>query len=75
MKKKIVKVFLAIICMGGLFYLYQSTPNTINDLTFDNIEALASGESNENFNCLGVGSIECKGYKYKYKITYNLRPQ
>jgi hypothetical protein len=40
-----------------------------SQLTFDNIEALADNEGDENFLCLGIGEVDCYGYKVICKIT------
>ena len=38
-----------------------------NDITLQNVEALASGETSHTF-CFGSGSIDCSGQKVEYRI-------
>lgn len=64
MKKNILKGVIIAICLGGIYYIRISSAPT-NDLTqlaFENIEALALGESG-NFRCYGDGDVDCHGYK------------
>ncbi|MBC8603076.1 NVEALA domain-containing protein [Parabacteroides acidifaciens] len=73
MKRKIIQSGIALLCLlGGLyFYSTPSDKNILNDLAFENIEALASAEddSNENYLCYGWGDIECHGRKVERKYS------
>ncbi|MDR1203260.1 MAG: NVEALA domain-containing protein [Tannerellaceae bacterium] len=51
-----------------LFILSKSGNDEWNDFLYNNIEALASEEWSANL-CAGYGSIDCSGYKVKYKIS------
>lgn len=78
MKKKYLKTLLVLACVSVATYLSMTSPSTpvINNLLFDNVEALASGEGNGDYFCIGVGSIDCAGFKHDKKYTYlSLRPQ
>ena len=76
MIKKMLKITVALICMGGMYLFTRSSQSQpLTDLTKANIEALAQGEqSNENYFCLGIGNIECYGsfVEEKYSI-YHLK--
>lgn len=39
------------------------------DLTFNNVEALADDEEEPRGYCVGVGSLDCNGGNYKYYIN------
>lgn len=73
MKKKIIKSGLASIILLGSIYFYLSSDSEkslLNDLSLKNIEALAGGEgSNENYNCIGSGDVDCHGYKVARAYT------
>ena len=72
MKRKTIQSGIALLCLlGGLyFYSIQSDKNVLNDLAFENIEALAFEEGpNENFRCYGCGDIECHGIKVERKTS------
>ena len=63
----------------GLFgwsCLYQDIVDIIRrlpQLAFDNIEALASGESSA-YRCYGIGDVDCHGYKVdKMYSGYSLK--
>lgn len=69
MKKKVA--FLTLI--GGIiltaFYSvrnHQFAP--CNELALQNVEALANGEGTPHNWCFEAGSIDCHGYKVKYKF-------
>ena len=69
MKKK---VLLIVIALGSIYGAsrYFGT-ETVSDLAFQNVEALAQGEGGfpENFYCLNAGDIDCYGVKVDYKMT------
>ena len=73
MKRKTIQSGIALLCLlGGLyFYSTQSDKNVLNDLAFENIEALASTEEgpNENFMCYGWGDIECHRIQVERKYS------
>lgn len=75
MKKKVV---LIVIGLGAIYGAsrYLGT-ETVSDLAFQNVEALAQGEGfNENFYCLNYGDIDCYGVKVDYKATgFSLDPE
>lgn len=47
------------------YFLLKEKKQNFSDLTFSNIEALASGESGSGY-CYGAGSLSCNGGYYKY---------
>lgn len=72
MKKKIIKSVLIGVCLiGGILFSFStSKTESLSDITFQNIEALAGNEGNgENITCFGLGDVECHGYKVELKIT------
>lgn len=73
MKRKTIQSGIALLCLLGGMYFYstQSDKNVLNDLAFENIEALASIEDdpNENYWCYGRGDIECHGRKVERKTS------
>lgn len=72
MKRKTIQSGIALLCLLGGMYFYstQSDKNVLNDLAFENIEALALEEGpNENFVCFGWGDIECHGRKVERKTS------
>lgn len=73
MKKNIIKLGFVSVCLLGSLYFYStsnSEKSLLNDLTFKNIDALASGEDQGvNFDCIGRGDIDCYGYKVARKYT------
>jgi hypothetical protein len=66
--KLLLKLCIVIIGVTFLVILSKSGKDEWNDFLYNNIEALASGEGSRNM-CAGNGSIDCGGYKVKYKIT------
>jgi hypothetical protein len=75
MKKK---VLLIVIGLGAIYGAsrYLGT-ETVSDLAFQNVEALAQGEGNQgNYYCINYGDIDCYGDKVDYKITgFGLDPE
>lgn len=73
MKRKIIKSSIALLCLFGGMYFHSIQPekNVLNDLVFENIEALALTEEDpdENFRCYGWGDIECHGKKVEVKYS------
>lgn len=65
MKKKIIKLGLISLSLIGGIYLYSTDLNkdNLNDLAFENIEAIAAGEAGGNYKCFGYGDIDCHGYR------------
>lgn len=75
MKQLIIKKTCAIIFIGALcasYFLLKDERENFTDLTFSNIEALASGESGSGEACYGGGSVSCGSGYYKYKF-YSLK--
>lgn len=74
MKKNIITGMIALICLGGIYLFKTSDTTIVNQLAFENIEALAGGEDGENVICYGDGSIDCHGHKVEKMITgFSLR--
>ncbi|WP_459190098.1 NVEALA domain-containing protein [Parabacteroides sp. APC149_11_2_Y6] len=69
MKKKFIKGTIAIIFLCCICFFYTSKKVSVNDLAFENIEALAQGESGVNVRCYGKGSVECHGHKVEKMYT------
>lgn len=67
MKKK---VLLIVIALGSIYGAsrYFGT-ETVSDLAFQNVEALAQYETGENYYCINFGDIDCDGVKVEDKYT------
>ncbi|CAK7008199.1 MAG: hypothetical protein PARBB_00938 [Parabacteroides distasonis] len=59
-------IFICVLCAS--YFLLQKEKQNFSDLTFSNIEALASGEDDKT-GCIGYGSLSCNGGYYKYIIN------
>lgn len=69
-KKTLLKLIFAASCLLAAYGLsYNNETSTWNRLAFQNIEALANGENDDNADCLGYGSVDCRTYKVEYKVT------
>lgn len=69
-KQTLLKLIFTASCLFAAYCLfYNNETSTLNRLAFQNIEALASGENDDNAFCLGYGSIDCRTYKVEYKAT------
>lgn len=69
MKRLTYKALFGVAVMIGICYFFMEEKSTIESLTFENIEALASGENESLFRCYGSGSIDCHGHKVEMKIS------
>lgn len=75
MKRRVLAVVVALICLSGVICMKALLTSSVDlpQLAFDNIEALASGESG-NFRCYGTGDVDCHGYKVdKMYSGYSLK--
>lgn len=61
-KKAFAIIFICVLCAS---YFLLKEEQDFTDLTFSNIEALASGESGSK-DCYMAGSLSCNGGYYKY---------
>ena len=68
-KRTYIIAFICVLCMSC--FLLKEERHKFSDLTFSNIEALASGESG-GAGCAGSGSLYCNGGYYKYQY-YSLK--
>ena len=62
-KKAFAIIFICALCAS--YFLLTVANQIFSDLTFSNIEALASGESGSK-DCYMAGSLSCNGGYYKY---------
>ena len=62
-KKAFAIIFIFALCAS--YFLLKEGKQNFSDLTFSNIEALASGESGSK-DCYMAGSLSCNGGYYKY---------
>lgn len=71
MKKKTLLKFIVVAgCMFSACYFFvQNKTVTLNSLAFENIEALAYNEGDEEADCFGYGSVPCRSYYVEFKIT------
>ena len=69
-KKTVLKLLFIASCLVAVCSLfYNNETSTLDSLAFQNVEALASGESDDNAIRVGYGSVDCRTYKVKYKVT------
>lgn len=75
MKRLVLKVSFLLVAIVGIYCFQEKENNTIKNLAFENIEALAAGEGTGGV-CIGSGSVDCRGYKVDWKVTgFSLRNQ
>lgn len=68
-KKTVLKLLFIASCLVAVCSLfYNNETSTLDSLAFQNVEALAQGE-NDDAHCYGYGSVDCRSYKVKYKIS------
>lgn len=74
MKKKVLVVLIG---LGAIYGASRFTGNeSVSDLAFQNIEALAQYETGENYYCINFGDIDCNGVKVDYKMTgFSIDPE
>ena len=73
MKKKVVLIVIGLGAIYGASHYFGT--ETVSDLAFQNVEALAQYETGENYYCINFGDIDCDGVKVDYKATgFSLRP-
>lgn len=69
-KKTLFKLIITASCLLAACYLFSNQERTeFSKLAFQNIEALASGENDEDADCFGYGSVDCRTLKVEYKIS------
>ena len=76
MKKKVLLILVGLGAIYGASHYFGT--ETVSDLAFQNVEALAQGEGGfpENFYCINAGDIDCYGYKVEDKYTgFSLDPE
>lgn len=75
MKIKILLLVVSVV-VAGIFMAYSDTRNNeLSDLMLENVEALAAGEYNPSYRCVGSGSVYCpivNGYVYIMVGGYSL---
>jgi len=72
MKKRVSAVVIVLVCLGGVACIKTLSTSSVG-LAFDNIEALASGESSA-YRCYGIGDVDCHGDKVdKMYSGYSLK--
>ena len=75
MKKRVSAVVIVLVCLGGVACIKTLSTSSVGlpQLAFDNIEALASGESSA-YRCYGIGDVDCHGDKVdKMYSGYSLK--
>ena len=69
-KKTVLKLLFITSCLVAVCSLfYNNETSTLDSLAFQNVEALAQGENDDDAHCYGYGSVDCRSYKVKYKIS------
>ena len=67
-KKTVLKLLFITSCLVAVCSLfYNNETSTLDSLAFQNVEALAQGENDDD--AYGYGSVDCRSYKVKYKIS------
>lgn len=70
-KKTLVKlIFVAGSFLAAYCFFGNHEVTDLNKLAFQNVEALASGENDDNAYCKGHGSVDCRSYKVEYKVSF-----
>ena len=67
MKKKVLLIVIGLGAIYGAFHYFGT--ETVSDLAFQNVEALAQYETGENYYCINFGDVDCDGVKVDYKFT------
>jgi hypothetical protein len=67
MKKKVLLIVIGLGAIYGASHYFGT--ETVSDLAFQNVEALAQYETGENYFCINFGDIDCDGVKVDYKMT------
>ena len=73
--KRVSAVVIVLVCLGGVACIKTLSTSSVGlpQLAFDNIEALASGESSA-YRCYGIGDVDCHGDKVdKMYSGYSLK--
>lgn len=74
MNKKIVLIGCVAAALGiSVGVAGQKNDETVESLMMENVEALATNESNENVVCVGVGCVDCPRYNVKVAAVYSGR--
>lgn len=60
---------IAILVVAAIFSFTYWPKNNMQNLPLENVEALASGESINQYDCRGEGSVKCYSFYVKYKFT------
>lgn len=60
---------LILLCAVG-YLQKREQPSNASALLFENIEALANGEDDDNYNCIGAGTVDCPNGDQVSKIIY-----
>ena len=69
-KKTVLKLLFITSCLVAVCSLfYNNETSTLDSLAFQNVEALAQGENDDDAHSYGYGSVDCRSYKVKYKIS------
>ena len=67
MKKKALLIVIGLGAIYGASHYFGT--ETVSDLAFQNVEALAQYETGENYFCINFGDIDCDGVKVEDKYT------
>ena len=64
-KKTVLKLLFITSCLVAVCSLfYNNETSTLDSLAFQ-----AQGENDDDAHCYGYGSVDCRSYKVKYKIS------
>jgi len=64
-----IKILIVVTAIVSVFiFTKKENKSILQDLTFNNVEALANGEGGFSL-CIGAGSIDCGSDKVDIKIT------
>lgn len=71
--KLILFTVVMVIVAATCYEMEQREQAKLKTLSFNNIEALAGNEGGTEIRCMEYGSVDCVGYKVKYKYEFSAR--
>lgn len=70
MKNILFKILIISVFLFSLFCIAKAKKKNMQNLTLNNISALANSEEEEEGDvmCVGMGNLDCNGKNYKYFV-------
>ncbi len=69
MKRKFIYLVLGLMGIAGIYSSISEKKQT-EDILLQNVEALATNESNQPGYCVGYGCVDCPGEHVKVEFVY-----